>query len=198
MKLGAKALEQAWLRCAFNIAAVNCDDHTKNLAFLMEPSGAWRLSPAFDTCFAHTPLPGKWTRQHQMLVGGKGWNITDEDLIALAKTFHVRRPHLLLERVIDAVNRWPQYGRKAGVPIKQIKLIAGYHPEWVRLPRKHVAAAKRPSLATKQTARASRAREEDDEECSGPKARLSGNGPGQGTARSAAPEVRVQRPVMPR
>jgi len=154
MKLGAKALEQAWLRCAFNIVAVNCDDHTKNLAFLMEPSGAWHLSLAFDMCFAHNPLPGKWTRQHQMLVGGKGWNITDGDLIALAKTFHVRRPHLLLERVIDAVNRWPQYGREAGVPTPQIKTIASYHPEWVRSPRKLVAIAKRPSRAEKQPTRA--------------------------------------------
>ena len=30
LKLGAVALEQAWMRCAFNVAAVNCDDHTKN------------------------------------------------------------------------------------------------------------------------------------------------------------------------
>ena len=34
LKLDAPALEQAWLRCVFNVAAVNCDDHTKNLAFM--------------------------------------------------------------------------------------------------------------------------------------------------------------------
>ncbi len=158
MKLGAKAVEQAWLRCAFNIAAVNCDDHTKNLAFLMEPSGAWRLSPAFDVCFAHNPLPGKWTRQHQMLVGGKGWNITDEDLVALGKAFHVRRPRQLLERVVDAVNRWPQYGCEAGVPAGQIKLIADYQPEWVRSPRKLVVAAKHATPAKKPPARVPRAK----------------------------------------
>ena len=28
--------------CAFNVAAVNCDDHTKNLGFLMDKSGKWK------------------------------------------------------------------------------------------------------------------------------------------------------------
>jgi hypothetical protein len=111
---------------------------------------------------------------------GKGWNITDEDLIALAKTFRVRRRHLRLEHVIDAVNRWPQYGREAGVPIQQIKTIASYRPEWVGLPRKLVAAAKRPSSA-KKTARAGATREVDDEDRFKPEARSSANRPGRTT-----------------
>lgn len=150
MKLGAEAVEQAWLRCAFNVAAVNCDDHTKNLAFLMEPSGTWRLSPAFDMCFAHNPLQGRWTRQHQMLIAGKGWDIAAQDLLELANTFHVRRARLLLEHVIDAVNRWPEYGREAGVPSATIHAIAKTHPDWVRIPKKYILAPKHSVSAKKQ------------------------------------------------
>jgi serine/threonine-protein kinase HipA len=51
LKLDADALRQAWLRCAFNVAAVNCDDHTKNFAFMLDPSENWRIAPAYDTCF---------------------------------------------------------------------------------------------------------------------------------------------------
>ena len=103
LKLDAPALEQAWLRCVFNVAAVNCDDHTKNFAFMLDPSGHWGLSPAYDTCFSHNPAAGKWTRQHQMLVGGKAWGIEDTDLIALADAFDIRKPLDLIQRAAAAV-----------------------------------------------------------------------------------------------
>jgi serine/threonine-protein kinase HipA len=131
LKLDAPALEQAWLRCAFNIAAVNCDDHTKNFAFLCNPDGTWRLAPAYDTCFSHNPAAGKWTRQHQMLVGGKAWNIGAADLIALADLFDVRKPRELLGRIAAAVRRWPQYAERAQVPREEVERIAAYHPRWV-------------------------------------------------------------------
>jgi len=131
LKLDAPALEQAWLRCVFNVAAVNCDDHTKNLAFMLDQRGEWALAPAYDTCFSHNPAAGKWTRQHQMLVGGKAWGITDADLIALADAFDVRRPVELLGCVAAAVARWPEFARRAGVPRAEIDRITAYHPAWV-------------------------------------------------------------------
>ena len=132
LRLGAPALEQAWLRCAFNVAAVNCDDHTKNLAFIMDRTGAWDIAPAYDTCFSHNPAPGKWTRQHQMLVGGKAWDITDADLIALADSFDVRRPGELLRRVARAIARWPEFANHAGVPSGDMERIRAYQPDWTR------------------------------------------------------------------
>jgi serine/threonine-protein kinase HipA len=132
LKLDAPALEQAWLRCVFNVAAVNCDDHTKNFAFLLDPAGTWNIAPAFDTCFSHNPAAGKWTRQHQMLVGGKAWGITDSDLLALAGAFDVRRASNLLARAAAAVARWPEFARRAGVPRAQMDRIQAYHPEWVK------------------------------------------------------------------
>ena len=116
LQLDAPALEQAWLRCAFNVAAVNCDDHTKNFAFILDQTGQWDIAPAYDTCFSHNPAAGKWTRRHQMLVRGKAWDITAEDLIALAEDFDVRKPKELLQRVVDAVTRWPDFAERAGVP----------------------------------------------------------------------------------
>ncbi len=131
LKLGAPALEQAWLRCAFNVAAVNCDDHTKNLAFILDQRGEWDLAPAYDLSFSHNPAAGKWTRQHQMLVGGKAWDITETDLIALADAFDVRKPVEGLDRVAAAVARWPEFARRAGVPRAEIDRIRAYHPAWV-------------------------------------------------------------------
>jgi serine/threonine-protein kinase HipA len=132
LKLDAPALEQAWLRCVFNVAAVNCDDHTKNLAFMLDQTGNWDIAPAYDTCFSHNPAAGKWTRQHQMLVGGKAWDITDADLIALASTFDIRKPKELLDRVARTVARWPEFARRAGVPRVETDRITAYHPAWVK------------------------------------------------------------------
>ncbi|HWX32733.1 MAG TPA: type II toxin-antitoxin system HipA family toxin [Steroidobacteraceae bacterium] len=132
LKLDASALEQAWLRCAFNIAAVNCDDHTKNFAFMLDQSRIWEIAPAYDTCFSHNPAAGKWTRQHQMLVGGKAWDITDADLLALAGAFDVRRPKELLKRVVGAIARWPEFARQAGVPRTEMMRIAAYQPDWAK------------------------------------------------------------------
>ncbi len=132
LKLGAPALEQAWLRCAFNVAAVNCDDHTKNLAFTLDPAGIWAIAPAYDTCFSHNPAAGKWTRQHQMLVRGKAWDITDDDLVALADDFDIRRPREALARIKEAIERWPVYAQQAGVPAAEIARIQAFQPAWTR------------------------------------------------------------------
>jgi serine/threonine-protein kinase HipA len=132
LQLDAPALEQAWLRCAFNVAAVNCDDHTKNFAFMMDDSGKWDIAPAYDACFSHNPAAGKWTRQHQMLVGGKAWDITAADLMVLARAFDIRNPRDLLESVAGAVARWPEFAAQAGVPPAEISRIQAYQPEWVR------------------------------------------------------------------
>jgi serine/threonine-protein kinase HipA len=129
MKLGADALQQAWIRCAFNVVAVNCDDHTKNLAFLLNDKNQWALAPAYDVCFSHNPGKDKWTRQHQMLVNGKAWNITAQDMLALAAKYGVRNSRMLLSRVIDAVGRWPEFAKDAGVPEKDIKMIGEFQKE---------------------------------------------------------------------
>jgi serine/threonine-protein kinase HipA len=132
LKLGAPALEQAWQRCAFNVAAVNCDDHTKNLAFMLDPAGTWDIAPAYDACFSHNPAAGKWTRQHQMLVRGKAWDITDADLVALAGDFDVRRPREALARLKEAIGRWPEFARRAGVPEAEAARIQALQPTWTR------------------------------------------------------------------
>ncbi len=60
---------QQYRRMLFNVIARNQDDHTKNIAFLMDRQGGWKLSPAYDVIYAHNPA-GRWTNQHQMTING--------------------------------------------------------------------------------------------------------------------------------
>ena len=43
-------MEQMYRRMVFNVMARNCDDHTKNFAFVMDKNGEWKISPAYDLC----------------------------------------------------------------------------------------------------------------------------------------------------
>ena len=121
----AEALEQ-YRRMVFNVVARNQDDHTKNIAFLMQRDGRWRLSPAFDVIYSHNPA-GKWTHQHQMTINGKRDHFTTADLIAVGESISLTKPGQIIDAVRDAVARWPEFGRAAGVDSARIREIGRYH-----------------------------------------------------------------------
>ena len=70
LQLPQPDLTELYRRALFNILARNQDDHTKNIAFLMDKQGRWSLSPAYDLTYSYNPS-GEWTARHQMSVNGK-------------------------------------------------------------------------------------------------------------------------------
>lgn len=64
-----KEIEQFYRRMVFNCLAVNQDDHVKNISFIMDKSGKWTLSPAYDITFSYDP-DNKCLRAHQMTING--------------------------------------------------------------------------------------------------------------------------------
>ncbi|NHN35731.1 type II toxin-antitoxin system HipA family toxin [Pseudomaricurvus alcaniphilus] len=126
--LGMSAIEQLYRRALFNIVARNQDDHVKNIAFLMDSSGQWRLAPAFDLTFAYNP-EGAFTSQHQMTLNGKRKDYQVEDFIALGKRFNLPRRQALaiLEEVEAGVRLWPAEAAQLGVPEDQIEVRQQYH-----------------------------------------------------------------------
>lgn len=121
----AEAMQQ-YRRMVFNVIARNQDDHTKNIAFLMDKDGKWRLSPAFDVTYSHNPA-GKWTNQHQMSINGKRDHFQLADLIALGESISLPRPGEIIKKIADAVRRWPMFAGKAGLNKERISEIARYH-----------------------------------------------------------------------
>jgi serine/threonine-protein kinase HipA len=116
LALPMKDLEQLVLRCFFNIVARNQDDHVKNIAFLMDQSGTWSLSPAYDLTYAWNPA-GIWTARHQMSVNGKRSGFERDDLLQLAASAGIKRAAALrlLGRVKEAVSTWPECAGLAGI-----------------------------------------------------------------------------------
>jgi serine/threonine-protein kinase HipA len=115
--LPMRAIEEQFRRMVFNIVARNQDDHVKNIAFLMDKTGAWSLSPAFDVTYSFNPS-GAWTASHQMTLNGKRDDFTLDDFNACARSASMKRGRAaaIVGEVQDVVSRWKAYAEAAGVP----------------------------------------------------------------------------------
>ena len=129
-RLGADGneLEQQFIRTAFNVVARNQDDHPKNVSFLMDRDGQWRLSPAYDVSYAFNPV-GEFTSRHQMSLNGKLERFERADFeIASRRAGLVQgRWSRLLDRVVDSVAEWPSVAEQVGVEPEKIKSIGASH-----------------------------------------------------------------------
>lgn len=122
LRLPYTDIEQMYVRMIFNVVARNQDDHTKNISFLMDESGKWSLSPAYDMTYSYNP-DGSWTNRHQMSINGKRDAITKEDLIAVGKKMDIKHPEKLIDKVSNTVERWSDFAKDSGVTTSQIKSI---------------------------------------------------------------------------
>jgi serine/threonine-protein kinase HipA len=126
LRLGYPALAEMFRRMVFNIVARNQDDHTRNIAFLMDEQGQWRLAPAFDVMWAYN-TSGPWTNQHQMSVGGKRDGFMRADLVKTATDFGMRRPGEIIDTVIGSVRQWPEIAAGLHIPNSRIAAVASTH-----------------------------------------------------------------------
>ena len=99
---------------AFNVLARNQDDHTRNIAFLMDRQGTRTQAPGFDVVWAYNS-EGTWTNRHQMTVNGKRDGFERSDVLAVGEQFGIKRAADVLREVAEAVARWPAFAKEAAV-----------------------------------------------------------------------------------
>ncbi|HLW49472.1 MAG TPA: type II toxin-antitoxin system HipA family toxin, partial [Sphingobacteriaceae bacterium] len=122
LRLSYAEAEQMYRRMVFNVIARNCDDHTKNFAFIMSPDGKWALAPAYDVCHAYRP-GSPWVSQHNLSINGKRKNIGREDLLIIARQNSIRNPAKILDEAVRLVRQWPDYAQRYQVEEKLWKAI---------------------------------------------------------------------------
>ena len=108
--------EQLYRRMVFNVMARNCDDHTKNFAFLMDTNGVWKLSPAYDICHAYRP-GSIWVSQHSLTINGKRKNIAKGDLLEVADNMSIKKAKHIIDQVSNVVKKWNEYADQQKVDI---------------------------------------------------------------------------------
>ena len=126
--LGTSAVEEQFRRAVFNVIARNQDDHVKNISFLMDRQGNWRLSPAYDVVYAYNPS-GAWTGDHQMSLAGKRNDFEREDILSLADSSGLKRlvGRRILDEVTSAVSSWHRFAIDAGVERRVLQRIQRTH-----------------------------------------------------------------------
>jgi serine/threonine-protein kinase HipA len=115
-KMGIKQsdIEEFFRRMVFNVMARNQDDHVKNISFLMNRRGEWKLSPAYDVTYSFNPT-GKWTSVHQMLINGKRSLISYDDLLASAKAMRIKEKKAIeiINDVSKSLKKWKTFAQAA-------------------------------------------------------------------------------------
>ncbi len=111
-----KEIEQFYRRMVFNCLAVNQDDHVKNISFLMDRSGKWTLSPAYDITFSYNPT-NKWLRAHQMTVNGKTTEIGLADLLTAGAKMGIkeRRCKDIINDISISTSNFAMFAEQAGI-----------------------------------------------------------------------------------
>ena len=124
LNLPRKDLMQQVYRAMFNIIGRNQDDHVKNISFLMNRRGNWRLSPAFDMSYAYNES-GLWTNRHQMSLNNKRDKFERKDLIDFAGFAGIKskQANEMLDSVIEIFSKWREFAEKAKMDEESVNTI---------------------------------------------------------------------------
>ena len=117
LRLPFPQAEELYRRMVFNVIARNCDDHTKNFAFILKQNQAWELAPAYDICHAYRP-GSSWVSQHNLSVNGKRNNITKDDLLVLGKAMNIKKADSIISHINQTVGQWNVFADEVAVDKK--------------------------------------------------------------------------------
>ena len=106
-------VREQFRRAAFNLFALNRDDHARNHGYLMAEDGSWRLSPAYDLTFSQGPGGEHWTAYL-----GEGRSPGLRQLMAIARLASLEEPEAkdIVDRVRQALAGLPGRCRELGIP----------------------------------------------------------------------------------
>jgi len=106
----AQAAEQMFRRTAFNVLSHNRDDHSKNVAFLMDSEGVWSLAPAYDLTFSSSSQG-----YHSTACAGNYVDPGRKELLELASELSINKAKETIDEVKGIINRWSIYAELSGV-----------------------------------------------------------------------------------
>jgi len=111
----AAQAEEQFRRAAFNMFAINRDDHSKNHGYVMSEDGKWELSPAYDLTFSTGPNGEHWTSY-----SGEGRTPKIANLLKVAHVASIGEKAALsiTDQVKTSVATFKQMAREKDIPVK--------------------------------------------------------------------------------
>lgn len=104
---------EVFRRMVFNYLGCNKDDHAKNFSFVMNKSGQWLLSPAYDIGYSSGE-----SGLHSMAINGLRRNATLKDFEKMASNFEIKDWKDIIVRTCEVLKTWPSIAEKYCVPQK--------------------------------------------------------------------------------
>lgn len=137
-------LLEAVKRMIFNMRVANTDDHGKNHAFLFDPRKAgWALSPAYYLTLNYSIE----NRCHGLLATTFGASPQRSSMVELALEFAILENEFdeIDAQVVEAIHRWPEFARAAGLPAEQEMRAKALHAQMADCLRSRSLASPRRS-----------------------------------------------------
>lgn len=123
MCLPESTQEEVFRRMVFNILANNTDDHNKNFSFLMDESGQWQLSPAYDMTYIFNVGGSLPEKMHCLMMQGKLQGQTLEDALALGKDNGIRKAETIINEVASAIGQFRHFAEECEVSQRLIGAV---------------------------------------------------------------------------
>ena len=117
----AAQVEEQFRRAAFNMFALNRDDHSKNHGYVMSDEGVWQLSPAYDLTFSTGPGGEHWSSY-----SGEGQKPCTTDLLKVAQCGSIKEMDALsiIGQVTSSVATFNKLAEENCVPFATSSPIA--------------------------------------------------------------------------
>ena len=110
LKLSREDIIELYRRLLFNILMHNVDDHARNFSFIMDPTGKWSLSPAYDISY-----PILEHNDHYMTLNGKNENFRMDDIMSIAYTYRILNHEEIYSIIVSAISSLDELLEKNGV-----------------------------------------------------------------------------------
>ena len=104
------AYEKILRLAAFNVFAHNRDDHSKNISFLMNDTGHWKVAPAYDLTFSSSAHG-----MHSTMISGESANPTKQHLIDLANYFKIKNASYIIDDIQEVIYNWKDYANQYNI-----------------------------------------------------------------------------------
>jgi len=105
-----RAYEKILRLAAFNVFTNNRDDHSKNISFLMDSTGNWKVAPAYDLTFSSSGHG-----MHSTMVHGESANPSKLHLMELGNYFKVKNASQIIDQVHAVIHNWKDYAKQCEV-----------------------------------------------------------------------------------
>ena len=118
-----RELKKAVQRCAYNVLMSNRDDHAKNLSFMLNQDGSWKLAPPFDLTYC----PG-YKGEHFMDVLGEGKAPGREHVVkaALSAGLPAKDTQAIIDEMLSRLTDdvFQSLAKELPIQAKTVKLVA--------------------------------------------------------------------------